>query len=154
MLAILFLIDSSLHILQRQLRTILIQQNVVFKQRTLLVQGLNQIVNSPKLNVISSVDLLPIFTTRNTFNRLLRHRIAFIVKNHHRLITKNCIEVRPLQMTNDILFDPFPSARQKLETLMPIILDQLLELLRNIAINYILLPQLLIFIDSHLLQKL
>lgn len=37
MLTILLLIDSSLHILQRQLRAILIQQNVVFKQRALLV---------------------------------------------------------------------------------------------------------------------
>lgn len=104
--------------------------------------------------MISSVDLLPIFTTRNAFNRLLRQNIAFIVKNHHCFITKNCIEVRPLQMTNDILFDPFPSTRQKLKTLMPIILNQLLELLRNITINNILLPQFFVFINSHLLQKL
>lgn len=57
-------------------------------------------------------------------------------------------------MPDYVLLYPLPSARDELEPLMLLILDKPAEVLGDIAVDDILLPQLLILIDCHFLQKL
>lgn len=57
-------------------------------------------------------------------------------------------------MTYDVLLDPLPPTWDKLESMMLVIFYQLSIIFRFVAIDNILLPQLLVLVYGHFLQKL